>query len=99
MRLTDFQDKKVRTTDGKTLGRVHEVHCDKGKVAAIMCGPGSFIEELTARQEGRRIPWESVLRIEAEAIIVTTEPLQRRKPSASRSRRGTPRTSAPRSKR
>ena len=39
MRLTDLRDKKVRSLDGETLGRVHEVHCDGGKVVAIMCGP------------------------------------------------------------
>jgi sporulation protein YlmC with PRC-barrel domain len=26
MRLSDLQDKTVRTLDGETLGRVHEVH-------------------------------------------------------------------------
>ena len=66
MRLTDLRDKKVRSLDGETLGRVHEVHTEGGKVIAFMCGPGSFIERWTARKEGRRIPWEFVKRIEAE---------------------------------
>ena len=103
MRLTDLQDKRVRSTDGKTLGRVHEVHCDKGKVTAIMCGPGSFIERLTARKEGRRIPWEMVLHVEAKAVVVSPDPPQRRpsgkKPSASRSRPGTRQASGRRPKR
>ncbi len=60
MRLSDLQDKKVRGLDGETLGRVHEVHCDKGIVTAIMCGPGSFIGRLTAKKKGRGIPWECV---------------------------------------
>lgn len=98
MRLSELRDKKVRSLDGETLGRVHEVHTDGGTVTAIMCGPGSFIERWTARKEGRRIPWEFVKRIDADALIVTTDPPQR-KTAASRSRQGTRRPSAPRSKR
>ena len=55
MRLSELRDKKVRTLDGKSFGRVHEVHCDDGKVVALMCGPGSFIERWTARSRGRRV--------------------------------------------
>ena len=98
MRLSELRDKKVRSLDGETLGRVHEVHTDGGTVTAIMCGPGSFIERWTARKEGRRIPWEFVKRIDADALIVTTDPPQR-KTHASRSRQGTRRPSAPQSKR
>jgi sporulation protein YlmC with PRC-barrel domain len=97
MRLSDLRDKKVRSLDGETLGRVHEVHCDKGRVTALMCGPASFIERLTAKKEGRRIPWECVKRVEPAAIIVVPDPPQRI--SASRSRRGTRRPSGRRSKR
>jgi sporulation protein YlmC with PRC-barrel domain len=94
MRLSELRGKKVRSLDGKTLGRVHEVHCDGGKVVAFMCGPGSEIERWTAHQEGRRVPWESVKRIERDALVVSDE-----EPSAARSRQGTRRASAPRSKR
>ena len=48
MRLSDLTDAKVRTLDGDVLGRVHEVHCDGGRIVALTCGPGSFIENLTA---------------------------------------------------
>jgi sporulation protein YlmC with PRC-barrel domain len=101
MRLSDLRDKTVRTLDGETLGRVHDVHADKGTVTALMCGPGSFLERLTARKEGRRIPWEFVKRVEAMAIVVASDPPQTKpkKASASRSRQGTRRPSAPRSKR
>ena len=43
MRLTDLRDKKVVTLDGKRFGRIHEVHCDGGRVTALMTGPGSLI--------------------------------------------------------
>jgi sporulation protein YlmC with PRC-barrel domain len=100
MRLSELRDAKIKTLDGETLGRLHEVHCDDGRIVAIMCGPGSFIERLTARKQGRRIPWEYVKRIEHKQVIVAPDPPHRStKPSASRSRQGTRRPSAQRSKR
>jgi sporulation protein YlmC with PRC-barrel domain len=98
MRLSDLRDKKVRSLDGETLGRVHDVHVDKGEVTALMCGPGSFLERLTGKKEGRRIPWEFVKRVETDAVVVAPDPPQRA-PSASRSRPGTRRPSARPSKR
>ena len=74
MRLSDLRDKRVRLLDGERLGRVHEVHCDEGKVVALMCGPGSLIERLTARGRGRRILWEAVRRINANAVEVSLDP-------------------------
>jgi sporulation protein YlmC with PRC-barrel domain len=70
MRLSELRDKKVKSLDGQALGRVHEVHCDGGKVVALICGPGSFIERWTGQSEGRRVPWTSVRRIERDAIVV-----------------------------
>jgi sporulation protein YlmC with PRC-barrel domain len=100
MRLTDLRDKRIRTLDGESLGRVHEVHCDGGRVIALMSGPGSFIERLTARKQGRRIPWECVRRVGAKEVVVTPDPPQRLvKSSASRNRRGTRRPSGRPSKR
>ena len=92
-RLSDLRDKKIRSLDGEALGRVHEVHLDKGKVVAIMCGTGSFLERWTARKKGKRIPWDLVKRIEADAVVIGREP------SASRSRQGTRRASGRPSKR
>ena len=101
MRLSDLQDKKVRGLDGETLGRVHEVHCEKGVVTAIMCGPGSFIERLTAKKKGRRIPWECVRKVTDREVVVTPDPPQRKTKGASgsRTRQRTPRPSGRRSKR
>lgn len=70
MRLSELRDKKVKSLDGQALGRVHEVHCDGGKVVALICGPGSFIERWTGQSEGRRVAWTSVRRIERDAIVV-----------------------------
>jgi sporulation protein YlmC with PRC-barrel domain len=100
MRLSDLRDAKVKTLDGETLGRVHEVHVEDGRVVALTCGAGSFIERLTANRHGRKIPWKCVRRITHEAVVVVPDPPQRIiKPGASRTRRGTRRPSAPRSRR
>jgi sporulation protein YlmC with PRC-barrel domain len=98
MRLTDLRDAKIRTLDGQVLGRVHEVHCKDGRIVALVCGAASFIERLTGKNRGRRVPWECVEKIAAGEIYVTADP-PRRKPGAARSRQGTRRPSAPRSKR
>jgi sporulation protein YlmC with PRC-barrel domain len=97
MRLTDLRDKKVRTLDGESLGRVHEVHCDGGRITALIAGPGGLIERLTAKKKGRRIPWECVVKVEPRQVVVVPDPPQRKgsgKPSASRIRQGTRRPSA-----
>jgi len=94
MRLSDLRDKKVRSLDGEALGRVHEVHCEDGRVTALMCGAASLIERWTTKPVGRRVPWEAVRRIDPDAVLIAEAP-----PSASRSRQGTRRPSAPRSRR
>jgi len=99
MRLSDLTDAKVRTLDGDVLGRVHEVHCDGGRIVALTCGPGSFIEKLTAKKHGRRIPWEYVLKVKYREVTVAPDPPQRSTKSAPRNRRRTPQPSARRSKR
>ncbi|HEX6741009.1 MAG TPA: PRC-barrel domain-containing protein [Sphingomicrobium sp.] len=71
-RLSDLRDKPVRSLDGERLGRVHEVHCEGGRVIALMCGAGSLVERWTGRSKGRRIEWEAVRRIERDAIHVAT---------------------------
>ena len=79
MRLTDLRDRQVRTLDGERLGRVHEVHCDKGIVTALMIGPGSLIERLTGKRHGRRVAWECVRKVDKDHIVVTPDPPRRKK--------------------
>ena len=88
IRLSALRDAKVKTLDGKTLGRVHDVHCEGGRIVALTCGAGGFIERLTAKKQGRRIPWECVVKIQHKQVTVVPDP-PRRKPNASRSRQGT----------
>lgn len=94
MRLTDLRDKQVRTLDGEKLGRVHEVHCEGGRIIALMCGARSIIERLTARSHGRRIPWEEVVRVDQDGVVIAPA-----KANAARTPRGTRRPSGRPSKR
>ena len=93
MRLSDLRDAKLKSLDGDTLGRVHEVHADGGRIVALTCGPGSWVERLTAKRGGKRIPWECVVKVERKQVIVAPES------SASRIRRGIRQPSGRRSKR
>ena len=70
MRLSDLQDKVVKSAAGEKLGRVHDVHCDQGKVVALMCGPASEIERWTGISEGRRVPWDKVRKVDEHEIVV-----------------------------
>lgn len=88
MLLSDLRDKPVRSLDGTRLGRVHEVHCEKGRVTALMCGVGSLIERWTDKPAGRRIPWEWVRKVADDEIVVAFDAAERRT-SGSRSRRRT----------
>ena len=101
MRLTDLRHKEVRGLDGERLGHVFEVHCEGGTVTALMVGPGSLLERLTAKKGGRRIPWAMVKRVALDAIVVSPDPPQKKpaKRSGVRSPKDTPRPSARRSKR
>ena len=102
MRLTDLRDARIRTLDGETLGRVHEVHVDDGRIVALTCGAGSLIERLTARKHGRRVPWVCVVKVRRGEVVITPDPPPRNAPkkaSASRSRQGSRRPSGRPSKR
>jgi sporulation protein YlmC with PRC-barrel domain len=99
MRLSDLRDAKVKTLDGDTLGRVHEVHSKGGRIIALTCGAGSWLGSLTAKSGGRRIPWECVVKIGRNEIVIAPEAPQRKARSASRSRQGTRRPSERPSKR
>ena len=97
MRLSDLRDAKVKSLDGKALGRVHEVHAEGGKIVALSCGSASLVERLTAKVHGRQIPWERVVKVTASGVVIAPE--ARAKRSASRSRQDTRRPSGRQSKR
>ena len=73
MRLSALRDKNVRCLNGRKFGRVHEVHCEHGQVTFLVCGPGGFIERWTGRSKGRRVPWDSICRIDVDAVVVASD--------------------------
>jgi sporulation protein YlmC with PRC-barrel domain len=99
MRLSDLRGKKLVDVDGKSLGRVHEVHCDGGRVSALKSGPGGLIERLTDKSNGRRVAWEWVMSVGPDRIVVSPGKASRKSASGSRSRQRTRQPSAPRSRR
>lgn len=100
MRLSDLRDAKVKSLDGESLGRVHDVHSENGRIVALTCGARSFIERLTAKKHGRTIPWECVVKLDHKQVTVVPNPPKRKpRTNASRTRQGTRRPSGQRSKR
>lgn len=73
MRLSELRNAKIKSLDGQALGRVHEVHADGGRIIALACGAGGWIERLTGRRKGRRVPWECVVRIGKGVVLVMPE--------------------------
>jgi len=93
MRLSDLRDARVKNLNGKTLGRVHEVHAEGGRIVALTYGAPGLVERLTAKTHGHRIAWERVVKVTRHGIVVSPEG------RASRSRKGTRQPSALQSKR
>jgi len=70
MRLSDLRGMHVLSAEGERLGCVHEIHCDKGRIVAFMCGAANVIERWTGRTHGRRVDWTSVDRIEGQSVVL-----------------------------
>lgn len=86
MRLSDLRDKKLVDVEGKSLGRVHEVHCAGGRVTALKLGAGGLLERLTDKSKGRRIAWEQVVSVSSDRIVVSPGRAKGKSASGSRSR-------------
>jgi len=68
--LSGLDDKMIIDTDGRRLGRVHDVRARDGEVIALECGARSWRERLAGHGEARHVPWTAVREIRADAIIV-----------------------------
>jgi sporulation protein YlmC with PRC-barrel domain len=79
IRLSALRDARLVTEDGQRLGRVHEIRAEDGRVTALDCGPGGFIERLTAKTGGRRIPWEKVRKIDGKVVVVALDDAKARR--------------------
>ena len=71
MRLSELLDATIKTPDGEILGRVQEVHCDRGRVITLVCGPAGLVERLTGKAGGRRIAWKSVRKLNRDGLLVS----------------------------
>jgi sporulation protein YlmC with PRC-barrel domain len=73
MKLAELCGKPVVGKNGTKFGVVHEVRAKGGKVEALDCGPGSFLERMTGRTQGRQISWQEVLAVTQAQILVDLE--------------------------
>jgi sporulation protein YlmC with PRC-barrel domain len=70
MLLSDLYGASVRSRDGRSQGRVREIVCDGGEVTHLGIGIASWIERLTGRRRGRRIPWSAVAAVKARVVTI-----------------------------
>jgi sporulation protein YlmC with PRC-barrel domain len=79
MRLSDLRGMHVVSSEGERLGRVHEVHCDREKIVAILRGAANLVERWTGRSHGRRVDWSSIDRIESGSVVLKPKPSARKR--------------------
>jgi sporulation protein YlmC with PRC-barrel domain len=70
IRLSDLDDKLIRTSGGKKLGRVHDVRIEGSQVRWLEYGSRGVLERLRGKGEANRIPWSDVREVRADAIMV-----------------------------
>jgi sporulation protein YlmC with PRC-barrel domain len=70
MRFSELYRARVRGRDGKSIGRVREIHCRDGEVTHLGVGAGALLQRLAGGRKDRRIPWDSVLRIRRGEIVI-----------------------------
>lgn len=67
---SDLQGKRVRRESGEALGRVFEIHARDGRVEALVCGVGGMLQRLSNDRSGRRVAWDTVVRVTPTEIVV-----------------------------
>jgi sporulation protein YlmC with PRC-barrel domain len=70
MRASDLQGKRVCSEDGKTLGRVSEIHLKAGQLSYLTVGKRALLQRFAATRGGKRVPWEKVVRVTQKAVVV-----------------------------
>lgn len=73
MKATELRKKEViNTTDGKNLGLIYDIEIDveKGKISAIIVPGGGRFFSFFGRNEDLIIPWERVVKIGIDVILV-----------------------------
>jgi sporulation protein YlmC with PRC-barrel domain len=70
IRSAELQGKRLKSADGRRLGRVHEIHIRDGEVIALTCGAASLLQRFVNSERGRRVPWPEVAEVTDRAIIL-----------------------------
>jgi sporulation protein YlmC with PRC-barrel domain len=78
VRLSAVMGVEVVTTDGRTLGRVHDLRVrragDSYEVEALLVGPRGLLNRLGVPTDADEVPWEAVTTLEADRIVVRYAP-------------------------
>ncbi len=73
LKVSDFQVKDVvNVSDGKRLGNVEdiEINLQSGKIEAVVIGGSGKILGLFGKDEEVVIPWQNILKIGEDVILV-----------------------------
>jgi sporulation protein YlmC with PRC-barrel domain len=70
MRGADLQGKRVRSEDGRSLGRVVEVHVRDGEVSSIVYGTRGLLQRFMSSRRGSRVAWSAVVRVSPDALVI-----------------------------
>ena len=70
IRSADLQGMRVVAEDGRSLGRVSEIHVQDGAVTVLVCGGRGLLQRFRSSRGGRRIAWEDVRRLAGHEIVV-----------------------------
>lgn len=86
MNVSDLLGSRVRTEDGESLGRVHDVRAELGprslKVTGLVVGKWAVLERLGLGAPGSRVrirsrdvvPWKDVVRADRRGVVVRRPP-------------------------
>jgi sporulation protein YlmC with PRC-barrel domain len=84
MKLSELLFLEVVTPKGKALGHLFDLRCqakaetNEADVREFVYGYGGLLEALGLKKITReRISWESVLRVEKEAMVVQQPPVEK----------------------
>jgi len=74
--FSSLQKRKVVTTSGRSLGRLHDLRGERTatsiRITGLCVGRGGWLAHLGVTRHDRHsvIPWDAVVRIEGKRIVV-----------------------------
>ncbi len=77
LRYHELVGKRIVTSDGKNVGRVHDLtaNAEGGKlfVTGLLVGPSAMLRRIAFRIPVRRIPWEAVASVNDQIHLKVDE--------------------------